>query len=235
LTVVLESVGDQIGRVLERERATAQMADLVWREQQALLHTLHDSLGQTLTGLGMLSTGLSKRLAAGSETSQTAAEIARQSQQALDEVRLLAKGLFPVEVEAESLSAALRDLATATERLHKGQVRVECDAFIALHDGKIATELYRIAQEAVTNSVKHAHAKGITIRIKGGTGLTQLQIIDDGIGIAGPQSGDGAGLRIMRYRANSIGASLAVERGKTGGTVVTCTLRQPRGSTKGQA
>jgi signal transduction histidine kinase len=230
LTVVLESVGDQIGRVLERERATAEMADLVWREQQALLHTLHDSLGQTLTGLGMLSTGLSQRLAPGSETSETAAEIARQSKQALAEVRLLARSLFPVEVEAENLSAALRDLAAATERLHGRQVRVEDDAFLTLHDGKVATELYRIAQEAVTNCVKHARASTITIRLEGGPGPSRLQIIDDGIGIASPPSAGGAGLRIMRYRANSIGGSLAVERGRTGGTVVTCTLRQPRGS-----
>jgi signal transduction histidine kinase len=92
----MKSVSDQIGRVLERERATARMADLVWREQQSLLHTLHDSLGQTLTGLGMLSAGLSQRLtAADADTAGTAGEIARQAQLALDQVRQLAKKLFP--------------------------------------------------------------------------------------------------------------------------------------------
>jgi signal transduction histidine kinase len=227
LTTLMHNVSDQIGRVLERERATARMADLVWREQQELLHTLHDSLGQTLTGLGMLSTGLRQRLAADSESAETAAEIARQSQQALDQVRLLAKGLFPVEVEAESLLAALRDLAIATERLHNIRVRVDGARPEVLRDGKIATELYRIAQEAVTNSVKHAQASTITIRIEGTTAVTRLQITDDGVGIAHPESGNGSGLRIMRYRAASIGASLSVERGTTGGTVVTCTIRQP--------
>jgi signal transduction histidine kinase len=228
LTALMQNVGDQIGRVLERERATARMEDLVWREQQELLHTLHDSLGQTLTGLGMLSTGLRQRLAAtDSDSSLTAAEIARQTQQALDQVRLLAKSLFPVEVDAESLMAALRDLASATEALHKVRVRVEGEAPKALRDGKMATELYRIAQEAVTNSVKHARAKMITVRIDDATGLTRLQIADDGIGIPRPEPTDGAGLRIMRYRAASIGASLAVERGgTTGGTVVTCTWRE---------
>jgi nitrate/nitrite-specific signal transduction histidine kinase len=233
LTALMQSVGDQIGRVLERERATARMADLVWREQQGLLHTLHDSLGQTLTGLGMLSTGLRQRLAASdSQSAAQAAQIATQSQKALDQVRLLSKSLFPVEVEAESLMAALRDLASATAGLHKIQVRVEGDAPSELRDGKVATELYRIAQEAVTNSVKHALAKAISIRIAGGTGMTQLRIADDGIGIPSPEPTDGAGLRIMRYRAASIGASLAVERERAGGTVVTCTLREapsPRG------
>ncbi len=227
LTALMHDVGDQVGRVLERERATARMADLVWREQQELLHSLHDSLGQTLTGIGMLSTGLRQRLAAAdSDTAETAAEIVRQTQLALDQVRLLAKSLFPVEVEAESLIAALRNLASATEGLHKIQVRVQGKPPDVLHDGKIATELYRIAQEAITNSVKHARAKAITIRIDGAAGLTRLQIADDGMGIPSPEPIDGAGLQIMRYRAASIGASLAVEQGTTGGTVVTCTLRE---------
>jgi two-component system CheB/CheR fusion protein len=227
LAALMHGVSDQISRVLEREHATARMADLVWREQQELLHTLHDSLGQTLTGLGMLSTGLRQRLATSdSVTAATAAEIASQSQQALDQVRLLSKSLFPVEVEAESLMAALRVLASATEGLHKIQVRVEGEAPRELRDGKIATELYRIAQEAITNSVKHAQPKTATIRLEDATGLTRLQIADDGIGIPSPEPTDGSGLRIMRYRAESIGASLAIERGTAGGTVVTCTLRE---------
>jgi signal transduction histidine kinase len=225
----MQNVSDQIGRVLERERATARMADLVWREQQGLLHTLHDSLGQTLTGLGMLSTGLCQRLlATDAATAETAAEIARQTQLALDQVRRLAKNLFPAEVDAESLLAALRDLAAATASLHKLDVHVEGELPKTLHDGNTATELYRIAQEAITNTVKHAQAKTITIRVESGSGLMRLVIADDGIGITGAEHSDGAGLRIMRYRAASIGASLAVERGPTVGTVVTCTLREPR-------
>jgi signal transduction histidine kinase len=179
----------------------------------------------------MLSAGLRRRLAVTDpETVATAAEIASQSQQALMQVRLLSKSLFPVEVEAESLVAALRDLALATERLHKIQVRLHGDAPPDLHDGKVATELYRIAQEAVTNSVKHARATTITIIIGGVTGLIRLQIADDGIGVPHPEPTDGAGLRIMRYRAASIGAVLAIERPTTGGTLVTCTVREAPGS-----
>jgi signal transduction histidine kinase len=236
LTDLMHNVGDQIGRVLERERATARMADLVWHEQQELLHTLHDSLGQTLTGLGMLSAGLSQRLAAtDADTSATASQIARLTQQALDQVRLLAKNLFPVDVDAESLMAALRALASATEGLHKIQVHVEGEVPSRLHDGKTATELYRIAQEAVTNSVRHAQAKTVTIRLEGGSGPIRLIVADDGVGIPLPEPGDGAGLRIMRFRATSIGASLTVERGPTGGTVVTCMLRETPFAGKGGA
>jgi signal transduction histidine kinase len=228
LTSLMHNVGDQIGRVLERERATARMAELVWQEQQDLLHALHDSLGQTLTGLGMLSTGLRQHLApTDPETADAAAEISRQAQQALDQVRTLAKSLFPIEVDAASLLASLREFASATASLHRIDVRVEGDPPKALHDGKIATELYRITQEAVTNSVKHAQAKTITIRIEDARGLIRLRIADDGVGIPLPEPDNGSGLKIMRYRAASIGASLAVEQGPRGGTVVTCTLREP--------
>jgi signal transduction histidine kinase len=105
---LMEDVGHQIGRVVERERSTARMAELVWREQQGLLHTLHDSLGQTLTGLGMLSTGLAQRLqGADAGAVASAQEISRQAQDALEQVRQLAKNLFPIEVEAQSLMLAI--------------------------------------------------------------------------------------------------------------------------------
>jgi signal transduction histidine kinase len=235
LSTLLHNVGDQIGRVLERERATARMADLVWREQQDLLHTLHDSLGQTLTGIGMMSSGLRQRLAASDpEVAGMAGEIVRQSQHALDQMRSLTKNLFPVEVEARSLTAALHDLAAATESFHKIHVRLEGGAPKALRNGKVATELYRIAQEAVTNSVRHAQAKTITIGVDGDTGTTRLRVADDGVGIPLPEPRDGAGLQIMRHRAASIGASLTIERATSGGTVVTCTLREPPDLSQGK-
>ena len=223
----MEDVGHQIGRVVERERSTARMADLVWREQQGLLHTLHDSLGQTLTGLGMLSTGLAQRLqGADAGAAASAQEISRQAQDALEQVRQLARNLFPVEVEAQSLMLAIRDLASATESLHDVRVRVEGAVPDSLRDGKVATQLYRVAQEAITNAVKHAHARSITIQMGGEAGAVALHILDDGIGIDQANASDGVGLRIMRYRASSIGGRLSVERGTEGGTLVTCTVRQ---------
>jgi signal transduction histidine kinase len=222
----MQGVGDQIGRVLDRERETARLAELVWREQQDLLHTLHDSLGQTLTGLGMLSSALEQRLAGVDRSAAAmAAEIARLAQDGLDRVRLLAKSLFPIDIDAYSLLSALLDLASATEALHGIRVRVEGRPSQALRNSKVATELYRITQEAVTNSVKHGRARAIVIRFEEQRGLMRLQIVDDGVGIREPTGGDGAGLRIMRHRAASIGAALSVEPGAGGGTVVACTLR----------
>jgi signal transduction histidine kinase len=207
------------------------MADLVWREQQALLHTLHDSLGQTLTGLGMLSAGLQRRLIAiDGPSAATAQQIAEQAQVALEQVRQLSQGLFPIEIEAEGLMPALRALASTTESFHGIHVVAEGEVPGRLRDSRIATEVYRIAQEAVTNAVKHADARTITIDVTGVEGLTRLRVADDGVGIREEsRTHDGLGLRIMRYRATSIGAALSIERGATGGTVVTCTLRETPG------
>jgi signal transduction histidine kinase len=223
---LLPAVADHIGRILERERSMGRMADLVWREQQSLLHTLHDSLGQTLTGLGMLSAGLRQRLtAAHGDAADTAAEIAKQAQHALEQVRQLSRSLFPIEVDASSLTSALRELAFATQSLHKIEVHVQGEVPEAFTDGAAAAQLYRIAQEAVTNAVKHARARSISIHVGRHASTLRLRIADDGIGIGKAAAGTGIGLQIMRYRAHSIGGILIVEPGSQGGTVVTCTLR----------
>jgi PAS domain S-box-containing protein len=227
LVNLMNDVSAQIGEVLERERTTSQMADLVWREQQELLHTLHDSLGQTLTGLGMLSAGLHQQLSgAHPAAAHTAEQIAGQAQVALEEVRQISRGLFPVEIDAESLLPALRDLAATTEALHRIRVYAEGDARSAIRDSRVATQVYRIAQEAVTNAVKHARAHTINIQIAATSGLTTLRIADDGVGMRPGSQGDGLGLRIMRYRAASIGGVLSIDSGRSGGTTVTCTLRE---------
>ena len=222
---LMNDIGAQIGKVLERERTTAHMADLVWEEQQGLLHTLHDSLGQTLTGLGMLASGLSHGPVDGPEH-DVVAKITQLSQQALEQVRQLSRGLFPVEVDPEGLVPMLRELASTTESFHRIPVTVDGDDPAPIGDCRVATQLYRIAQEAVTNAVKHAHASAIAIALRDQAGVTQLRISDNGVGITYPAArGEGLGLRIMNYRATSLGGTLSIERGSGGGTVVSCLVR----------
>jgi signal transduction histidine kinase len=224
LADLMNDIGSQIGKVLEHERSTAQMADLVWREQQELLHTLHDSLGQTLAGLGMLASGLSQYASA--EATDAARQIAQQAELALQQVRQLSRGLFPGDIGADNLVPALRDLASTTERFHGIQTRVESEMHESLRDDRVATQLYRIAQEAVTNAVKHARAGTIGINLSSDASTVRLVVVDDGVGIgAATSKTDGLGLRIMRYRATSVGAVLSIERVTAGGTAVTCTLR----------
>jgi signal transduction histidine kinase len=228
LVDLMNDVSDQIGNVVERERRTVQMEARIWREQQGLLHALHDSLGQTLTGLGLMASALRKRLVASDAAiADTSQQIALNAEAALGEIRQLAKGLFPTDLDADSLLAALHQLATSTQVAKQVRVRVQEGSACSLRDDRIATNLYRIAQEAVTNSVKHADARTITIRIQTNSGLTTLHVWDDGRGIKDVEpSADGVGLRIMNYRARSIGATLSVTSPARGGTMVSCVVRE---------
>ena len=226
LTHLITDVGAQIGGVIDRERTMSQAAALVWREQQSLVHTLHDSIGQQLTAIGMLSSGLSKRLGhSDTDVVEVVNQIGRQARESLDQVRRLARGLFPVEVDANGLAHALRRLVSTTTPLSGIRCTVEETGRVFVRDNRIATELYRIAQEAVSNALKHANANSIIVRLAAEPGTTILTVSDDGHGLQPRQEDQGVGLRIMRYRAQSIGASLTIESTPYEGTVVTCLLR----------
>ena len=96
---------------------------------------------------------------------------------------------------------------------------------VLIHDIDLATHLYRIAQEAVTNAVKHGHSREIVIDLSQRTGTVALSICDDGAGFPDvPEHKEGMGLRIMNYRANMMGAALKIQKNPNGGTVVTCVL-----------
>ena len=180
----MRDVSTQVGRVIERERIMAQVGETIWGEQQDLIHTLHDVLGQQLTGLGMLAASLRHRLSStDQESAQTARQIAGAAQEALDRVRQLSKGLFPVDIDGEGFVEALRRLATTTELLHKIPCSVDCDTPIAIPNSRVATQLFRIAQEAITNALRHAEADHITIRLRTEAGSTSLLVIDGGVGI----------------------------------------------------
>jgi two-component system, LuxR family, sensor kinase FixL len=140
----------------------------------------------------------------------------------------LSRGLVPVDVTAAGLPAALHQLAATIEAMHKVDVSVLAEGRTLETTTHVATQLYRIAQEAVTNAIKHAHAAAIQIQLRSEEAQTTLRINDDGIGIrVGDRVHEGLGLRIMQYRAQSIGAVLSVERGAANGTIVTCTLPSP--------
>ena len=174
---LMRDVSTQVGRVIERERIMAQVGEIIWGEQQDLIHTLHDALGQQLTGLGMLAASLNQRLkASDQESAQTAQQIASAAQEALERVRQLSRGLFPADIDGDGFVEALRRLASTTESLHKIPCSVECDTPIAIPNSRVATQLYRIAQEAVTNALRHAEAEHITIRLHAEAGTTTLMV-----------------------------------------------------------
>lgn len=195
-------------------------------EQRRIGQDLHDGTGQELTGLAMMAERLSEVLAARSlPESQLATAIVDGLEEALSHVRALSKGLVPVEIDAEGLMIALSELASRTSSIHSVDCRFECDEPVCILDNQTAMHLYRLSQEAVTNAVKHGRGKNIVISLSATADRVTLSIADDGRGFQ--DSSDepvGTGLRIMRYRAELIGATLTVNSSKPQGTIVTCVL-----------
>lgn len=217
----------------ERQRLEGEILQISEREQRRIGHDLHDSLCQHLTATALAGQVLTEQLdvKARPETAD-ASKVVAMVEQGIDMARNMARGLYPVEMEAEGLMAAFQELADTISQGSKVECVFECDVPVLIHDAAAATHLYRIAQEAVRNALRHAKAKRIGINLSERGDLVKLIVEDDGIGF--PESGPtgGLGLRIMAYRAGVIGAAFAIEPAPTGGTMVTCSFAKKGPSAK---
>src|SRR6185436_14466993 len=141
-----------------------------------------------------------------SPESEAAAKISKLLTVALAQTRSLARGLHPVAPETNGLMSALEDLAARDTDLFKASCHFECPQPVLIQDNNVATHLYRIAQEATTNAIKHGQAQRIEIRLSSAPGQITLTVSDDGVGLqAGARPQKGMGLRIMNHRAGMIG------------------------------
>jgi PAS domain S-box-containing protein len=212
--------------ITARRELEKEIQEISEREQRRLGEDLHDGLGQELTGIGFLAKALQQKLGAKNlAESKDAAQLSQLINQALSHTRNLARGLCPVVLESNDLQAALQQLAVQIENVFSVHCLVDCPATLPTPDNAVAVQLYRIAQEAATNAVKHAKPGRIRIVLQvKGPELT-LRIEDDGIGFpASPAPSAGMGLRVMRHRAKIIGAALEIDQREGGGTRVTCRL-----------
>jgi signal transduction histidine kinase len=210
-----------------RRELEKEIAETSERERRRLGQDLHDTLCQHLTGTALVAHVLSESLAAKSqEEAAQAAKVVRLVEEGVDMTRNLARGFFSPDLEAEGLQVALQGLAQNTQECCAVRCVFVCDAPAPVRDSTTATQLYRIAQEAVTNAIKHSQAQRITIALRAATPTPTLTITDDGIGFPDHVNDhSGLGLRIMAHSASLIGAELAVGRNKGGGTVVYCAVR----------
>jgi PAS domain S-box-containing protein len=220
---------------LEREALQREVLAMTAREQRQIGQELHDGVGQELTGLGLMAQSLTQRL----RLPEAAAEkrIALRLLAGLDslhqKVRELSRGLIPVHVENRGLSAALDELAARTTEASGISVTAECPDWVELPDHATATELFYIAQEAVSNALRHGRPRNIRLTLLTEPDGLRLRIKDDGIGLPDAlEQGDGLGLRIMQHRAGLIGGVLQIGPSQGGGTVVTCTLPRSKGNDK---
>ena len=218
----------QVRDMTERRRLEREILEIGSQEQMRIGQDLHDGLCQELTGVSFALEVLGKKLEARSAP-ETASirKVAELIDQSISHARALAHGLQPVSLEATGLESALHELAAKTERLFRVSCLFVSEGTVLVHDNTVATHIYRIAQEAIGNAIKHGKAKTIMIDLAVHAGQLSLTITDDGVGL-GKASGDGKGigLQTMAYRAGMIGGTLTVrprgERG--GGTIVLCTV-----------
>jgi PAS domain S-box-containing protein len=210
---------------LEREAVQREVLAIATREQRQIGQELHDGVGQELTGLGLMAQSLAQRLPEATAEKRTALRLVAGLDRTHRQVRELSRGLIPVHVESRGLSAALDDLAARTTEASGIAVTVECPEWVDLPDHGTATHLFRIAQEAVANAVRHGRPRHVRLTLLAEDNGLRLRVWDDGIGIQGePYQSDGLGLRIMHYRAGEIGGTLEIGLSQGGGTVVSCTL-----------
>ncbi len=216
--------------VTEQRRLEREVLEIATEEQRRIGQDLHDVVGQELTGMAMLAESLAVSLQGGeTKQLQLAQKIARGTSEALRKVRLLSKGLNPVDIDAAGLMAALNSVSTRTRENHKISCEFKCPSPVFLEDNIVANQLYRIAEEATTNAIKHAQSTYIVIELLQSDENIILMIQDNGIGLQ-EDDGSGLGLRIMRYRANRMGGGLSIEGSEFGGTLVKCII--PAGSIK---
>jgi PAS domain S-box-containing protein len=212
--------------ITERKRLERTILEVSNSEQRRIGQDLHDGLGQHLTGIAFMSKTLEQKLADKSlSEAADAAKIVKLVNEAIHETRELARGLLPVLSDSLGLMGALQHWAGEVEDLFQIPCRFECDDPVLIHNDAATNHLYRIAQEAVHNAIKHGHARHITIELNGVNGWGVLSIRDDGSGIADAEGDqDGMGLHIMRYRAGIIGGVLKIVRCGESGTLVTCSF-----------
>jgi signal transduction histidine kinase len=212
--------------IAERERLEKELLDISEREQRQIGHDLHDSLGQHLTSTAMAAQVLREKLDTKSAPeADDAARIVTLVEDGIAMARELARGLSPVELEAEGLMSALQELAAGISKWSKVACLFECEAPVLIANATTAMHLYRIAQEAVSNAVRHGKPRRIVISLDETRAGVTLSVEDDGAGLPENwQGGSGIGTRIMAHRAAIIGGTFSIEPNLTGGTLVKCHL-----------
>ncbi len=215
--------------ISERKRLEQAIVDASEMERMQIGQDLHDTVSQQLAGLTMITQVLQKKIQQmdedlATELTPEAGRIADLASTALKQVKNISHGLYPVELERNGLGSALEELVNRQEDLFGVPCEYNERGPCPKLSRTCAVHLYRIAQEAVSNAIKHARAKRIQVCLEGQRRMLKLCVRYDGIGISRTQDSSGLGLAIMEYRANMLGAEFKINTPAGGGTRVQCTL-----------
>jgi two-component system sensor histidine kinase NreB len=207
----------------ERVILEKQVLEISDRERRRIGQDLHDGLGQHLTGIELMVQSLEGILQTSSPSDAAqAAKISQHVRDAIRQAKSLARGLSPVDLEANGLMSALQELAVTIRDIFRINGSFYAPQPVLINDNDLATHLFRIAQEAVSNAVKHSGATSIQIELRTVDDQIVLSVADNGRGIKPQSDGGGMGLRIMDYRATIIDGKISVQSQPGKGTKVIC-------------
>lgn len=213
--------------ILERKKVEEEVLEISQKEQQRFGSQLHDGICQDLTGILMLSQVLIKKME--KKESEEVAEfkkICEMLNQVVTQARDMARGLYPVESDENSLVLSLEELTSRSQKI----LNVQCDFFcpdpIIIKDNNIGNHLYRIAQESIINAVKSGLAQHVLVSLTLEEKILTLSIQDDGNGLIHEMKNTkGIGLQIMKYRARMMDGTLSIEPNIPQGTIIKCFLK----------
>jgi signal transduction histidine kinase len=211
---------------LALEESKTQLLVVSEREQRHFGAELHDGLGQQLTAIELRCQSLKQDLPPSRpDLEKEVAQICQFLRNAISQTRSLAHGLAPLSLDSRGLTDALNSLALRMSSRHGIQCSFDSPSPIALDNELVTGHLFRIAQEAVNNAVKHSLATEVMIRLIRSSGKLQLEVSDNGKGFPKtPSSSQGIGLQIMRHRTSVIGGELNIISKPGEGVSVICTL-----------
>jgi signal transduction histidine kinase len=222
----LQSIADVLAEAIVRRQLEEELLAIANREQLRIGQDLHDGLCQHLVGIEFRTGVLADKLTGDPDARQEAERIGELLREGMHQARILSRGLAPVDLEANGLMSALSELATSCGQLYGIDCKFHCDRPVLIATQNTASHLYRIAQEAINNAVRHGHAKTIAIELQNGDTEAVLSVTNDGAPLPTKlgRSG-GMGLHILRYRAEMIGAMLRIVSTAQGKTAVICSFK----------
>jgi len=228
-TRALRSANAELEAEIRRRRGLeSEILEVTDREQQRFGQELHDGLCQQLTAISLMAQATALRLKQHRviETGDIE-KIARLINSSVASARNIARDLHKEKVDAASFEVALRDLVH--RKVWNTPCRLALKTDTNLHDDRVAAELYRILREALINANKHARATQIVLEVRRDRDTLICSVKDNGVGLSKKVGhGQGLGFHIMNYRAQSIGARLALTAPPSGGTRLTIHLPQPK-------
>jgi len=209
----------------QRQQLEKELLEISESEKRRIGEDLHDILCQELTATALLlkssATKLAKQSAEAAETLNESAQLVNRN---VGLARDLARGLQPAELKGSGLKQALRSLAAQACESNAITCHFKAARGVRITDDTIALHLYRIAQEALNNAIKHSGAKIVLVALDRNEEHICVSVQDDGKGFVPKRRGKGLGLHIMRYRANVLGGELTIAKRKRGGMEIKCVL-----------